>query len=336
MSFSIPAHKIAGVDVSAIGYGSMSIAGTFYNPDAVSPDEDRFAVLDAAYAAGCRNWDTADAYRDSEDLFGKWFKRTGKRDDIFLATKCGIRHTTEGYKVDGTPSYIKEACAKSLERLGVQTIDLYYLHRADRRTPIEHSIGALAELVKEGKVKAIGISGVNESTLRRAAAVHPIAALQIEYSPFCLDIETNGLLKACRELNIAVVAYSPLGRGVLTGRFKGPEDVGENDARHTLPWFNKENFQKILKLVDVLKVVGEKHSAAPSQVTLAWVLEQDIIPIPGTRSVKYLEENIGGGAVKLTAAEVQEIRTAAEACILHSEKVSSLYSELAPCDTPLP
>ncbi|KAI0063910.1 Aldo/keto reductase [Artomyces pyxidatus] len=290
----------------------MGIAA-FYG-DAL-PDEERFKILDAVYESGCTNWDTADVYMDSEDLLGKWFKRTGKRDDIFVATKFGAG-SPSGKQVDGSPAYVRQAFGKSVSRLGVEKIDLYYLHRPDPTVPIEHTVGAMAELVKEGKVTYLGLSEVSASTLRRAHAVHPIAAVQVEYSPFTLDIESkdNAVLQTARELGIAIVAYSPLGRGLLTGKYKGPEDFAEGDFRRYIPRFSQENFPKVLKVADDLKEIGDRHGATSGQVALAWLLAQgpDVIPIPGTRSVKYLKENLDAVEVKLTQEEVQEVRQIAE------------------------
>ncbi|KIM36704.1 hypothetical protein M413DRAFT_449041 [Hebeloma cylindrosporum] len=247
-------------------------------------------------------------YGDSEDLLGKWFKKTGKRDQIFLATKFGF--TESG--LNGTPEYVRTAAETSLKRLGVETIDLYYLHRADQNVPIEKTVGAMAELVKEGKVRHLGLSEISSATLRRAHAVHPIAAVQVEYSPFCLDIEDEkiGLLKTCRELGVTIIAYSPLGRGMLTGAYKSHDDIPDDDWRKTIPRFGPQNFPNILKLVKGLQELGAKHDATPGQVTLAWLLAQgeDIIPIPGTKKIKYLKENLGALNVKLTPAEVAEVR----------------------------
>ncbi|KAJ6517190.1 NADP-dependent oxidoreductase domain-containing protein [Mycena vitilis] len=217
MASSFPTRKIGDITVSAIGFGAMGIAGMAYG--AAPEDEDRFKVLDAAYAAGCTMWDTADIYGDSEQLLGQWFKRTGRRDDIFLASKFGIVALAGGRVVDGSPEYVRKAAEKSLQRLGVDCIDLYYLHRADPLTPIERTVAAMAELVREGKVKYLGLSEISAATLRRAHAVHPIAAVQVEYSAFTLDIEDPNiaLLQTCRELGITTVAYSPLGRGLLSG-----------------------------------------------------------------------------------------------------------------------
>ncbi|THH13715.1 hypothetical protein EW146_g6538 [Bondarzewia mesenterica] len=296
----LPTRKIGSTDVTAIGFGAMGLSA-FYG--SVSTDEERLKVriLDAVYAHGCTNWDTADAYADSEDLIGKWFKRTGKRDEIFLATKFGFGPPS-GKMIDGDPAYARAAIEKSLKRLGTDHVDLWYLHRADKTVPIEKTVGAMAEFVKAGKVKYLGLSEVSESTLRRAHAVHPISALQVEYSIFTLDIEDPkiGLLKAARELGITIVAYAPLGRGFLTGQFlacfafwqRSPDDLPE----------------------DGLKSVGEKHKATAGQVALAWLLEQgeDVIPIPGTKRVKYLEENLGALNVKLTADDLKAVRVVAE------------------------
>ncbi|THH17698.1 hypothetical protein EW146_g3171 [Bondarzewia mesenterica] len=328
MPQKLPTRKIGATDVSAIGYGAMGIAIAYGD---VGSDEERFKVLDAVYKSGCTNWDTADIYGDSEELIGKWqvspprhaclpflthicrFKRTGKRNEIFLATKFGFYPPT-GKPVDGSPEYARKCFERSLQRLGTDHIDLFYLHRTE--IDQQKSVAAMAEFVKAGKLKYIGLSEVSEAALRRAHAVHPISALQVEYSPFTLDIEDPkiGLLKAARELGVTIIAYSPLGRGLLTGRYRSPDDFEENDFRRTIPRFAKENFPNILKLVDDLKQIGEKHSATPAQVTLAWLLGQgeDVIPIPGTQKIKYVEENLGALKIKLTPEELKAIREAAE------------------------
>ncbi|KIY70754.1 Aldo/keto reductase [Cylindrobasidium torrendii FP15055 ss-10] len=296
-------RKIGNTSISPIGFGAMGI-GAFYG--AVGTDEDRFKVLDAAYDAGCRHWDTADIYGDSEELLGKWFAKTGKRDDIFLATKFG--NTSQG--PNGTPEYMHKEFNQSLKRLGVDHVELYYLHRPPKDIPIEVTIGAMADLVKQGKVKYLGISECNANDLRRAHAVHPISAYQVEYSPLYIDIEKNGTLDVCRELGITVVAYSPLARGLVTGQYKSPDDFEDGDFRRNIPKFSRENFPKVLTLVDTLKSIGAKYNATPGQVTLAWILAQgnDIVTIPGTKKVKYLDENLGGLKVQLTPDEVSAIR----------------------------
>ncbi|KAJ6602385.1 NADP-dependent oxidoreductase domain-containing protein [Mycena vulgaris] len=317
---SIPTRKIGQALVSEIGFGAMGIS-SFYG--AVESDEERFKVLDAAYAGGCRHWDTAHIYGDSEELLGKWFKRTGKRSEIFLATKFGI--TPSGPRSD--PEFVKEQVATSLSRLGVDYIDLYYQHRIDPKTPIEVTVGAMAELVKEGKVKYLGLSECSAKALRRAHAVHPISALQIEYSPFVLDIEDPkvALLKTARELGVTIVAYSPLGRGLLTGQYKSPDDFEKGDFRHTVPKYSAENFPKILDVVSRLKAVGEKHKATSGQVCLAWILAQgdDFVVIPGTKKIKYLQENMSAAAIKLSTEEIAAVRQIAE----ESEIPGSRYNE---------
>lgn len=309
---SFPTRKIGTTEVSAIGYGAMGISVAYGD---ILPDEERLKLLDAVYDRGCTNWDTADVYGDSEDLLGKWFKRSGKRDEIFLATKFGLVFK-DGRVVDGSPEHVKFSVEQSLRRLGVDHIDLYYLHRPDITVPIEVTVGAMAEFVKQGKVKYLGLSECSSDTLRRAHAVHPISAIQVEYSPFLLDIEDEkiGLLKTARELGVTIIAYSPLGRGILTGRYKGPEDFEATDFRLQLARYSKENFPNVLKLVDGLKQIGERHGATAGQVSLAWLLAQgdDVIPIPGTTKVKYLEENLGAVKVKLTSEELLEVRVVAE------------------------
>ncbi|CAL1708523.1 unnamed protein product [Somion occarium] len=306
---SLPLRKIRDTPVTAIGWGAMGISA-FYG--AVPSDEERFKVLDAVYASGCTFWDTADRYGDSEDLIGKWFKRTGKRNDIFLATKFGLDSNIPGRTVCGDPEYVPKAFQRSLSRLGTDHVDLYYLHRPDPEVPIELTVGAMAELVKAGKVKYLGLSECSIETLRRAHAVHPISALQVEYSPFTLDIEDEkvGLLKAARELGITIIAYSPLGRGMLTGRYRSPDDFEEDDFRRLVPRYSADNFPNVLKIVDGLKAIGERHGATAGQIALAWVLAQgeDVIPIPGTSKIENLKENLGALKVKLTTDEVQQIR----------------------------
>ncbi|KAJ6482633.1 NADP-dependent oxidoreductase domain-containing protein [Mycena sanguinolenta] len=332
---SFPTRKIAGVDVSAVGFGAMGIGGAY---GAAGDDEERFKVLDAAYASGCTMWDTADIYLDSEDLLGKWFKRTGKREEIFLATKFGFI-AREGKLIDGSPEYARKALDKSLSRLGVDYIDLYYLHRADPEVPIERTVGAMAEFVKEGKVKYLGLSEVSAATLRRAHAVHPIAAVQVEYSPFTLDIEDAkiALLETCRELGVATVAYAPLGRGFLSGTYRSPEDLDPQDFRRMVPRYNATNFPNILKISDGLADIGKKYGATSSQVALAWLLAQgsDIIPIPGTKKIKYLEENIAAVKVALSPEDIAAIRKlAVEADAQQGDRYPAGIAQLLFVDTP--
>ncbi|KAJ7131436.1 NADP-dependent oxidoreductase domain-containing protein [Mycena epipterygia] len=339
---SFPTRKIGGVSVSAIGFGHMVMAGAYGAP---GDDEERFKVMDAAYAAGCTMWDTADAYGESEDLIGKWyvFKRTGKRDEIFLGTKFGFVAVPGQVDrvIDGSPENVKISIEKSLTRLGVDYIDLYYAHRADSKIPIERTVGAMAELVEAGKVKHLGLCEVSASTLRRAHAVHPIAAVQVEYSPFTLDIEDPkiALLEACRELGVAVVAYSPLGRGLLSGRYRSPEDFDPRDSRraHKVERFSAENFPNILEIVDGLAAIGAKYNgASSSQIALAWLLAQgpDIIPIPGTKNVKYLKENLEAVALTLSAEDVAAIRKLVNDADSKGERYPPQYAAMLFCDTP--
>ncbi|KAL1941876.1 hypothetical protein VTO73DRAFT_6876 [Trametes versicolor] len=309
----LPTRKIGQTDVTAIGYGAMGISVFYGTP---KTDEEGMKILDAVYENGCTNWDTADAYGNNEEIIGKWFKKTGKRNDIFLATKFGFAHGSKDRFVYAPPEYVPKALEKSLSRLGVDSIDLWYLHRADPTVPIELTVGAMAEQVKAGKVKYLGLSEVSAETLRRAHAVHPISAIQVEYSPFALDVEDEqvGLFKAARELGVAIVAYSPVGRGLLGGQIKSRADLDEGDRRRILPRFSDENFPKILKLVEGVKAIAAKYNAKPGQVALAWLLAQgdDVIPIPGTTKVENLKENLASFDLKLSAEDVAEIRRIAE------------------------
>ncbi|KAJ7659161.1 Aldo/keto reductase, partial [Mycena polygramma] len=327
-------RKIGNSTFPGIGFGAMGIS-TFYG--AVESDEERFKALDAAHAAGCTFWDTADLYGDSEELIGKW-RRTGKRDDIFLASKFGF--TLPSFAIDGSPAYVKTAVESSFKKLGVDHIDLYYLHRADTKTPIEHTVGAMAEFVKAGKIKHLGLSEVSAATLRRAHAVHPIAAVQVKYSPFTLDIEDPkiGLLATARELGVQIVAYSPLGRGLLTGQYKSTDEFEDGDFRKAIPRYSAENFPNILKLADGLKAIGAKYNnATAGQVALAWLLAQgdDIIPIPGTKKIKYLEENFAAAKLTLSAEDVQAVRDiAAEADTSQGDRYPAGMQEMLFVDTP--
>ncbi|GJE96764.1 aldo/keto reductase [Phanerochaete sordida] len=334
MPAQLPTRRIGDVDVSAIGYGTMGLSA-FYGP--IPSDEERLKLLDTIYESGCTFWDTANMYGDSEDLLGQWFARSGKRGEIFLATKFGVDMARGA--IDGTPENVRKSSAESLRRLGTDYIDLYYLHRPDKDTPIEHTVGAMADLVREGKVRYLGLSECSEATLRRAHAVHPISALQVEYSPFTLDIEDEkiGLFKACQELGIAIIAYSPLGRGLLTGQYKSPDDFAEDDFRRTVPRYSHENFPKILKLVDGLRAIGARHNATAGQVALAWLLAQadSVIPIPGTTKDKYLKENLGALKIRLTPEDLREVRRIAqEADASKGERYPAWMMGLLFIDTP--
>ncbi|KAJ5379052.1 NADP-dependent oxidoreductase domain-containing protein [Penicillium cosmopolitanum] len=308
---SLPLRTLGrnGPQVNAVGLGLMSIGGIY---GAASSTEEGVAFLEHAHATGQRFWDTADLYLTSEDIVGEWIKRTGKRNDIFLATKFAIQLADGAMKVRSDPEYVKLACEKSLKRLNIDTIDLYYCHRVDGVTPIEKTIEAMVELKNQGKIRYIGLFEVSAATLRRAHAVHPITALQIEYSPFALDIESpnSDILDTCRELGIAVVAYSPIGRGILTGQIKSPADFAEDDFRRFLPKYTEENFPKILQLVDGLKEVAKVHNSTPSQIAIAWLLAQgsDIVPIPGTRTTARMDENTASTQSQLSSEEERKIR----------------------------
>ncbi len=299
-----------GPRVSAIGLGCMGMS-EFYGP---TDDAQSIALIHEYLAAGGNFLDTADMYGmgHNETLLGKAIK--DRREKVFLATKFGNVRGPKGefLGVRGTPEYVKQACDASLRRLGIDHIDLYYQHRVDTATPIEDTVGAMADLVKIGKVKYLGLSEAGAQTIRRAVKVHPIAALQSEYSLWTRDPE-DGILELCGELGITFVAYSPLGRGFLTGRIKKSEDLAPGDNRHNHPRFQGENMLKNLELVERVEEIAREKQCTPSQLALAWVLSRgtDIIPIPGTRRSKYLHENLGALGITLSANDVARIDAAA-------------------------
>ncbi|RMZ81110.1 hypothetical protein DV738_g2433, partial [Chaetothyriales sp. CBS 135597] len=310
----LPTRKLGknGPEITSIGYGFMGLSA-FYGK--VGNDEERLALIDHIYASGERNWDTADMYGDSEDLLGKWFKQNpGKREQIFLATKFANFSDPETgqRRVRNDPEYIHQAIEKSLTRLGLPYVDLYYVHRVNSDTPIEITVGELKKLKEAGKIKYIGLSEVSAETLRRASKIVHIDAVQVEYSPFSTDIEDPKIdvLRTARELGSAIVAYSPLGRGFLSGTIKSRDDLDPTDFRLLMPRFSPESFPKNLELVHGIEKIAQKKSITPSQLVLAWLLAQgdDIIPIPGTTNAKRVDENLGALAVTLTKEEDNELR----------------------------
>ncbi|KAF2169625.1 hypothetical protein M409DRAFT_20039 [Zasmidium cellare ATCC 36951] len=318
MAPSYPQRKIGEDNVSAQGLGcmGMSFAYTSYGG---YDDAESLKVLTKAADLGITFWDTSDIYgpATNEKLLGHWFKETGRRKEIFLATKFGNLRGPDGSPtVRGDREWVHQACKESLERLGVDQVDLYYQHRVDGKVPIEETVKAMVELKDQGKIRYLGLSECSAATLRRAHKVHPIAAAQMEFSPFALEIESDQteFLKTARELGVKIVAYSPLGRGFLTGTMKSRDDLDEGDNRRNHPRFSEENFGSNLKLVEKLTELAKRKGCTTGQLCIAWVLAQgdDFIPIPGTKRVKYLEENAAAVDVKLSKEEEQEFRKAVE------------------------
>ncbi|MGD9558158.1 MAG: aldo/keto reductase [Mangrovibacterium sp.] len=300
--------------LSAIGLGCMGMSFAYGKPD----DKESVKTLEHALEIGINFWDTADVYGQghNETLIGKVLR--SKREKVFLASKFGFRYadgfdqndmTTYRTYFDGRPEYVKQACEASLKRLGMETIDLYYSHRVDPNIPIEETVGAMSDLIRQGKVRYLGLSEASVESLKRAHAIHPIRALQSEYSLFTRDLEKE-ILPVCRELGITVVPYSPLGRGILTGTIKDVPSAGD-DFRTTLPRFQKEAFENNRKLTEKLETIAKEKNCTPAQLALAWLLHQgeDIIPIPGTKKIRYLDENTAAVDLRLTAEDLKRITT---------------------------
>jgi aryl-alcohol dehydrogenase-like predicted oxidoreductase len=304
-------RQLGGLAVSAIGLGCMGMS-EFYGP---ADEQEAIATIHRALEIEVTLLDTADMYGPftNEELVGRAIG--GRRERVVIATKCGIVRdpTNRGFRgVDGRPEYIKQACDASLRRLGVERIDLYQLHRVDPTVPIEESVGAMADLVRAGKTRCIGLSEASAATLRRAHKVHPIASVQTEYSLWSRDPE-DGLLATCRELGIGFLAYSPLGRGFLAGQIKRPEDLAPDDYRRFAPRFQGENFAKNAALVARVEEIARAKGCMPAQLALAWVLAQgpEIVPIPGTKRRCYLEENVGALGVRLSQQDLRRIEEVA-------------------------
>ncbi|OCL09977.1 Aldo/keto reductase [Glonium stellatum] len=311
-----------GPQIPRLGLGLVGLSGVY---GLAGSDTERLAFLDEVYKRGETFWDTADEYGDCEDLLGKWFAANPeKRQGIFLATKFAVKvKPGEGPRsltVDSTPEYCRQAIEKSLKRLGLPYVDLYYIHRLDKVTPIEKTMEAMVELKNAGKIKYIGLSECSADSLRRAHKVHPITCVQVEYSPFCLAIEspTIQVLEVARELGIAVVAYCPLGNGFITGALRTREDFTKpGDLRAMLPWLSEENLEKNVAVVDKLSEIAKAKGVTTAQLSLAWVLAQgdDVFPIPGTTKIHRLEENLGSLSISLSREEERTIRQLSKAVV---------------------
>lgn len=302
-------RKLGALEVSAIGLGCMGMSEYYGRGD----DEESIRVIHAALDMGVTLLDTADMYGlgRNEELVGKAIR--SRRNEVVLASKFGNERNFNGQlvRINGSPAYVKSACEASLRRLNVDCIDLYYQHRVDNTIPIEDTMGAMADLVREGKVRYLGMSEAAAGTIRRAYKVHPISALQTEYSLWTRDVEAE-ILPACRELGIGFVPYSPLGRGFLTGKIQNTREMDSKDFRRISPRFQDENIKTNLALVARLNEIANEKGCKPSQLALAWLLAQgeDIVPIPGTKHLKYLEENAGAADIELTKEELQRISRA--------------------------
>jgi aryl-alcohol dehydrogenase-like predicted oxidoreductase len=307
------------IHVYALGLGCMGMSFAY----GLTDESESLAVLRRYFELGGNFLDTAEIYGPytNEELLGK-FLREIPRESAVIATKFGFKIENGIRGTDSSPANVRRACDASLKRLGIEVIDLFYQHRVDPQVPIEETVGAMGELVKQGKVRALGLSEAGPETLRRAAKIHPITALQSEYSLWTRDVESNGVLATCRELGITFVAYSPLGRGFLTGAIQRLDDLDPSDWRRTNPRFQEHALDANLKLAEVVKRIAVRKGCTPAQLALAWVLAQgrDVLPIPGTKRVKYLEDNMGALKVNLSKTELSEIDAQFQEVPVHGER----------------
>ena len=318
-------RKLGELEVSALGLGCMGMSEFYGGRD----EAEAIATIHRALELGITLLDTADMYgpHTNEKLVGEAIK--DRREQVVLATKFGIiRSEDQGFRgVNGRPEYVHQACDASLQRLGIETIDLYYLHRVDPDVPIEETVGAMAELVQQGKVRYLGLSEAAPNTIRRAHEVYPITALQSEYSLWSRDPEDE-ILPTVRELGIGFVPYSPLGRGFLSGQITSPDDLAEDDYRRSAPRFLGDNFAKNLQVVERVKAIATEKGVTPSQLALAWLLAQgnDIVPIPGTKRRRYLEENVAAAEITLTPEELQRIEAVAPQNVAAGDRYANMSS----------